>query len=244
VREALKVIQDVPDEAVQLHVDGVVTVTAPVPPPGGTVTVRGDTENVHGAPASLITKLLPAIVSVADRDCVVPLDAATYPTVPGPLRFAPSGIVTHDAVLDALHVQPLAVVTETVPLLPPAASDTLVGEIVNPQTPACVTVKARPATVTVPVREALPVLAPTLKVTDPLPVPLPPPLMLIHAALLTAVHAQPVAAVTLVLAGPPAADTDWPVGEMAGAHGRLNVKVFERTLGAAPPGPTALMTVS
>ena len=55
VREPLNVIHDVPDETVQAHVDDVVTVMLPVAPSGGAVTVRGDTENVHEAAASLTT---------------------------------------------------------------------------------------------------------------------------------------------------------------------------------------------
>lgn len=133
MREPLKVIHDVPDETVQAHVDNVVTVMVPVAPSGGTVTVRGDTENVHEAAASLITKLLPAIVSVADRDCVVVLDAAVNPTLPEPVPVAPLVIVTHDAPFDALQLHPAIVVTVTVPLPPLAASEVPAGEIVNAQ---------------------------------------------------------------------------------------------------------------
>ena len=133
MREPLKVIHDVPDETVQAHVDNVVTVMLPVAPSGGTVTVRGATENVHEAAASLTTKLLPAIVSVADRDCVVVLDAAVNPTLPEPVPVAPLVIVTHDAPLDALQLHPAIVVTVTVPPPPLAASEVPVGEIVNAQ---------------------------------------------------------------------------------------------------------------
>ena len=133
MRDPLNVIHDVPEETVQAHVDNVVTVMLPVPPPGGTVTVRGDTEKVHDAAASLTTKLSPAIVSVADRNCVVVLDAAVNPTLPEPLPVAPLVIVTHDAPLDALQLHPAIVVTVTVPLPPLAASELLVGEIVNAQ---------------------------------------------------------------------------------------------------------------
>lgn len=133
MREPLNVIHDVPDETVQAHVDNVVTVMLPVAPSGGTVTVRGDTENVHDAAASLTTKLLPAIVSVAERDCVVVLDAAVNPTLPEPFPVAPLVIVTHDAPLDAVQLHPAIVVTVTVPLPPLAASEVPVGEIVNAQ---------------------------------------------------------------------------------------------------------------
>jgi len=42
----------------------------------------------------------------------------------------------------------------------------------------------------------------------PLPLPLAPAVTVIHAALLTAVHAQPAPAVTAVLPVPPVATTD------------------------------------
>jgi hypothetical protein len=68
---------------------------------------------------------------------------------------------------------------------------------------------------------------------------------MIHDALLTDVHVQPAAAVTVTV--PVTADDVVrfdEVGEMPGAHGRLNANVFERALAAAPPGPTALTTDS
>jgi len=68
------------------------------------------------------TKLLPAIVKVAVLDCVVGLDAAVIPTLPGPVRVPPFVIVTQEAGLVAVHVQLAAVVTSTV-LLPPAAAN-------------------------------------------------------------------------------------------------------------------------
>ena len=56
----------------------------------------------------------------------------------------------------------------------------------------------------VPVRVG-PVVAATLKATVPAPLPLAPPVMLIHGALLDAVQAQPAAALTLIVPGPPLA---------------------------------------
>jgi hypothetical protein len=63
-------------------------------------------------------------------------------------------IVTHDALLDALHVQ-LAVVVTVTKLLPPAAPNArLSGEIAYEHGAAAwMTVKVWPPTVTVPVRE-------------------------------------------------------------------------------------------
>jgi hypothetical protein len=75
----------------------------------------------------------------------------------------------------------------------------------DPATAACVTVNVRPATVSVPVREA-PVFAPTVNATDPLPVPLPDEVMVIHGALLAAVHAQPDCVwMSMAVPGPPVA---------------------------------------
>ena len=72
--------------------------------------------------------------------------------------------------------------------------------------------------VSVPVR-ALPVLAATLKVTLPLPEPVVPAVMVIHAALLAAVHPQPAPADTATETPvvPPAA-TDWLLRSMETEH--------------------------
>ena len=78
-----------------------------------------------------------------------------------PLPLPPEVIVIQDAVLAAVHVQPAVVVTPTLPAPPLAGAEALVGEIVNEQGAAWVTVKVFPATVTVPVREVVPVLAAT-----------------------------------------------------------------------------------
>ena len=56
-------------------------------------------------------------------------------------------------------------------------------------------VAVRPATVSVPLRAA-PVFLATLYVTLPLPVPLAPSVIVIHASLLTAVHVQVLGVVT------------------------------------------------
>jgi hypothetical protein len=96
--------------------------------------------------------------------------------------------------------------------------------------------------VTVPIREVGPRFAATVNVAVPDPDPA--DVVVIHAALLTALQVQPAAAVTVVVTAAPAAATDWLVGAIVGGHGRLNEKVFERPLDAAPPGPIALTTAS
>jgi hypothetical protein len=60
-------------------------------------------------------------------------------------------------------------------------------------------VNVAPAIVSVPLRLEATVFAATSNVTEPLPDPLAPPVTVIHAALLVAVHAQPVAAATVLL---------------------------------------------
>jgi hypothetical protein len=72
-------------------------------------------------------------------------------------------MVTHDALLVAVQLQPAPAVTITVPLPPEAARDWLPGEIVNEHGgAACVTVNVLPPTVSVPVRAVAPVFAATL----------------------------------------------------------------------------------
>jgi hypothetical protein len=60
-----------------------------------------------------------------------------------------------------------------------------------------VTMNVRPAIFSVPVLWVVPVFAATLKLTGPVPLPVPPLVMVIHDALLVAVHAQPVPVVTV-----------------------------------------------
>ena len=89
-------------------------------------------------------------------------------------------------------------------------------------------------------RCAVAVLVAALKVTVPLPDPLAPPLILTHGALLVAVHAQPLAAVTAVVEAPPAAVSVREVGDTLNVHaGPENWNVLEWVDRAAPPGPTA-----
>ena len=76
---------------------------------------------------------------------------------------------------------------------------------------ACVTVNVWPAMVRLPERAA-PVLAATLYVTDPSPLPLAPEVTVTHAAPLLAVQAQPVPADTAIVPVPPKAPTGALVG--------------------------------
>jgi len=115
-------------------------------------------------------------------------------TVPDPLPLAPAATVIHGAVLAAVHVQPVVVVTLTDrPVVAVDAAAIVSGLTANEQgagwvtVPGCVTVTACPATSIVPVLEP-PLFAATPKVTLPLPVPLAPAVIVIHAAVLVAVQ--------------------------------------------------------
>jgi hypothetical protein len=84
-------------------------------------------------------------------------------TEPLPLPLAPVVTEIHAALLVAVQLQPVVAVTVIVPVLPEAAALADVGEIDGAQgAPACVTVNVAPATVSVPVREALDVFAATV----------------------------------------------------------------------------------
>jgi hypothetical protein len=133
-----------------------------------------------------------------------------YRTVLLPLPDAPDVMVIHDALLAAVHAQALVVETPTSPVSPSAGAPALGAEIEYEHETgggdggggeggggdggvgglllaACVTVNARPAIDSVPVR-ASPVLASTLNATEPSPVPVAPAVTVIHEALLVEAH--------------------------------------------------------
>jgi hypothetical protein len=86
-----------------------------------------------------------------------------------------------------------------------------------------------PPIVSVPLRAVVDGFAAMLNDAVPLPELLAPAVTVIHVALLTVVHAQPVAAVTVAEPVPPLAPIDCEVGEIVGAHGAaasFTVNVF------------------
>jgi len=115
-----------------------------------------------------------------------------------------------------VHAQPAGAVTAIVFVEVAGPSEATVGEIVYVHgAPACVTVIVCPAIVIVPVRLLVSVLAATLYDTLPFPVPLAPAVIVIHGAVLAAVHAHDAAfAVTATVPAPPAAVGELAVGEM------------------------------
>src|SRR4051794_38659631 len=84
---------------------------------------------------------------------------------------------------------------------------------------ACVIENVRLAAVIVAVRGAVPVLAATLNVTVPLPVPAEPPVIVTQVALAAALHAQLAAdAVTAIEPVPPASARLCAAGEIEKVH--------------------------
>lgn len=158
----VSVTHDCVVDAVQSHPACVVTVNVPVVPPPGIVTSDGVTENEQDGLGSETTNDCPAIVNVADRAAVVVFAAAVKLIEPEPDRPVPFEMVTHDAPLVALQVQPTPVVMATLLVPPLAFIARPIGEIVKEQgAGACVTVNMLVPTVIVPVRLSVPVFAVT-----------------------------------------------------------------------------------
>lgn len=240
---ALMVIHVALSVAVHPQPVAAVTVTVALVADAPRLAEAGANVGAHGAPAWVTVNVLPPIVSVPVRGVVVGLAVTLNVTDPLPVPVDPALIVIQPALLVAL--QPQAAVTATVPL--PAVDVMFVeaGEIVGTHgVPAWLTVNVEPAIVNVPVRLVVAPLAATVKVAAPGPVPEAPVLTVIHGALLTAVHRQPVPTVTVLLPGPPPPAIASEVGEMLGAHGAVKLNVFERALALLPPGPTAATTTS
>ena len=193
------------------------TVLLPVPPAAVKDCVAGEIDGEQDPAACVTVKVVPAIVSVPVRPDVTVFAATLNPTVPLPDPEAPLVTEIQAALLDAVHGQPVAMVTLLLPVPPDSEKDWPLGEIdAEHVAAACVTVNVAPAIVSVPVRIDATVFAATLKVTVPLPDPVAPPVTVIHAALLVAVQLQPVAADTAVLPLAAASVNDSALGEIDG----------------------------
>jgi len=109
-------------------------------------------------------------------------------------------MVSHESldVADQLHPEPALTVTTPVVAVGNAKVDDVGESVIVHGAPGWVTVKVWPPIVMVPVRKA-PVLALTLNVTDPLPVPLAPDVMVIQSALDVATQPHPAPAVTVTV---------------------------------------------
>jgi hypothetical protein len=195
--------------AVQAQPVATVTLLLPLPPAAVTDCVVGEIEGEQDAAACVTVNVAPPIVSVPVRIDATAFAVTLKPTVPLPEPVAPLVTVIQDALLAAVHAQPVATLTVLLPVPAEAVNDWLEGDIDGEQVAAaCVTVNVAPAIVSVPVRLDATVFAATLYPTVPLPEPVAPLVTVIHAALLAAVHAQPVAAVTALLPVPAEAEND------------------------------------
>jgi hypothetical protein len=124
-------------------------------------------------------------------------------TEPLPVPLAPEVTAIHDTSLAAVHEHALLVVTLVDPVPAEALTLTSSGEIEYEQTrAACVTVNVSPAIVRVPDRDE-PMFGRTAYATLPSPVPDPPDAMVIHDALLAAVHVHALVVDTFTLPVPP-----------------------------------------
>jgi hypothetical protein len=189
----------------------------------------------------VIVTVLPAVETVALREFEDVFAVAVTVTVPLPDPDAPDETVSHDAVVDDVQPQPEAAVTVIVAAPPPAATDALVGDTVGVHVPACVTVKVDPAIVSVPVREA-PVFDATVNPAVPDPVPDAPLVSVIQVALLRPVHVHDEPEVVIVTEPvPPEAAIEAAVDDSVALQGAEKENVFESSLVADPPGPTAVM---
>src|SRR5438876_464406 len=148
------------------------------------------------------------------RDVPAVLPATLNATVPLPVPVAPVVTVIQVVLLTAVHEQPPGAVTVVLAVPPPATSDWLAGEIVSVHmTPACVIAALLPPALIVPLRDVVEVFAAALNVTVPLPVPLAPAVIVIHASVVVAVHAQPVGDVIVTVPDPPPTATACDAGD-------------------------------
>lgn len=81
-------------------------------------------------PDCVTVNVCPAMFNVPVLELVLVLEETEYDTVPLPLPLPPDVIVIQDALLDAVQLQPLVVVTLTLPVPPLELTELLlVGEI-------------------------------------------------------------------------------------------------------------------
>lgn len=109
---------------------GALTPTVPLSAVAATVALIGESAYVHAMPACVTVNASPAIVNEPERDEVDLFAATAYVTCPFDVPFAPPVIVIQEALLDAVHAQPEAVVTTTDPVAASASTDVLTGLIV------------------------------------------------------------------------------------------------------------------
>ncbi len=127
------VIQEALLVAVHVQPASVVTVLLPEVAAAPGVSDVGETVKVQGTPACVTVTVWPAMVSVPVRGDVAVLAAMENATVPLPLPLAPDVMVSQEALLVAVHVQPAVVVTVLLPEVAAAPGVSEVGETVKVQ---------------------------------------------------------------------------------------------------------------
>src|SRR5688572_19882625 len=134
-------------------------------------------------------------------------------TVPFSFPRPPLAIVIHDTLLVAVQSQVATVVTAPAPAPPVRATEDDAGLMLKLQPELWLTTNGRPAMVSVPLR-AGPVFGATANWTGPAPFRLPPPVIVIHDALLVAVQSHAAAVVTATVPEPPVCATECDSGLM------------------------------
>ena len=178
-----------------------------------------DSEDVQGAAACVTVSCCAPIAIVPVLVVPAGLAATRYVAVPFPEPDAPVSIVIHETPGTAVHAQPEATLTLTLPSSPAAAMFWVVGVSVMPQAaPACVITNDCPATVSVAERELLAVFAATLYPIVALPVPDEGVVNVTHDGAFCVFQKHPSPDVTAIVPLLAEAGSDALVGEMAYPH--------------------------
>jgi hypothetical protein len=221
-----------------------VTATVVVSPPRGEVLSVGlmEYKQLVVAPACVIVTVCPATVSVPVRWVAPVLAVARKATAPVPVTGVPEVIDSQLLFAEAVQTQVVPAVTVIDPVDTADAIDADVADstgVHGAATPACVMVTVCPATVSVPVRCVLAVLAVAANVTELDPVTGVDDVIDSQLAFAVAVHPQVVPAVTVIVPVEALDDSIAEPADSAGAHGAELANVFDRVLAVDPPGPTA-----
>src|SRR5438876_4337019 len=142
---------------------------------------------------------------------VVVFACAEYAIVAGPVPLAAEVTCNQEALLDAVQVHPASPVRRKLPVCDGAETFAEFGLIAKLQGgPACVIVTVCEPTVIVPVRVGASLFRATVKLADPLPVPVCPKLIVIQVTFEATGLGQLVALATIVMVpSPPAIGKDW-----------------------------------
>ena len=117
--------------AVHVHPVWPVIPTVPVPPVESKEFAAGEREKVQGGEdaAWFTVTIFPPMVRVPDLEVPFGLAPTQYHKVPFPAPLPPERIDIHPALLEEVQEHPLAAVTVTLPVPPPALKDWLAGAI-------------------------------------------------------------------------------------------------------------------